>query len=414
MLNNDQTLTQGRLPSFDQLRYWIILLVVVYHSCISYCNVVPWWYVIDPKPSIVFDVFEAICDTFMMPTLFLVSGYFALPSLQNRGVFSFLKNKIIRLGVPLVLGSVFLAPIVSYIRLYTKSIEKADEGFWVFWLLYMKDAGEFTVRFIDRDNNPYQFSHSHFWFLSLLLVFFFVFCLIYKCKEMLFDSKNSNVKQRTVTNRSISVILLIVGFVTSMGYFITNLYLDDFNFILIASILEIRGPSLVLYICYFTLGIYAFSRKWFENEMVPFNLFAWTAITIVLSLCYLYVGNELIKTDLPSVGLVFAFAFVRSYLCLAFIVVLIWFVFRKRENPGFFNSRFTENSYYIYLIHLVIVITFQFILTRIDIPAVLKFTIVAFLSLLFSFLISHYVIKPFKRLSIFGLAFMFAIMVLFV
>ena len=89
-----------RLLFFDNVRSLAVLLVVLFHAAISYSNVVPWWYVVDSSRSQLFDVFTAILAVFVMPVLFFVAGYFALPSLQHKGPTAFLKSKFKRLGIP--------------------------------------------------------------------------------------------------------------------------------------------------------------------------------------------------------------------------------------------------------------------------------------------------------------------------
>jgi glucan biosynthesis protein C len=91
---------QGRLIFFDNLRYLMVLLVLVFHSGASYGSIVAFWPYHDPNPTEVVDLLLMILDVFMMSILFFISGYFALPSLQKKGGRRFLGDRFKRLGIP--------------------------------------------------------------------------------------------------------------------------------------------------------------------------------------------------------------------------------------------------------------------------------------------------------------------------
>ena len=102
-----------RLIFFDNIRYLMVLLVVVLHSAGAYSNHTSWWTVNDTN-SIFFDYLLGVLDVFLMPTLFFIAGFFALPSLQQKGKWRFIKSKFRRLAIPWLLGIVLLIPIIEH------------------------------------------------------------------------------------------------------------------------------------------------------------------------------------------------------------------------------------------------------------------------------------------------------------
>ncbi len=99
----------SRLYALDNLRSFIIVLVVVFHAAMSYMLFAPsWWYVVDTKQSLGFFCFVMLCDVFMMPAMFLLAGYFALPSLLRKGQDAFARDKAKRVGIPWVVGTLIL------------------------------------------------------------------------------------------------------------------------------------------------------------------------------------------------------------------------------------------------------------------------------------------------------------------
>jgi uncharacterized membrane protein YcfT len=65
-----------RLPFLDNLRYLMILCVIVYHSVGAYASVAPHWVVHDTTFGAA-DIIRELFDVFMMPLLFFIAGFFA-------------------------------------------------------------------------------------------------------------------------------------------------------------------------------------------------------------------------------------------------------------------------------------------------------------------------------------------------
>ena len=93
------TVTTERIVFFDNIRYLIVLLVVIFHAGCAYSHFSTWWTVNDAN-SLFFDYLLGVLDVFMMPILFFIAGYFALPSLTQTGTWLFIKRKLRRLGIP--------------------------------------------------------------------------------------------------------------------------------------------------------------------------------------------------------------------------------------------------------------------------------------------------------------------------
>lgn len=89
----------NRVIFFDNLRFFLVLCVVLQHSSNAYSNLI-WWPVADNDTSTIVDWLRAFIDAFAMPLLFYIAGYFSLPAIQKKGVALFLKGKLKRPGIP--------------------------------------------------------------------------------------------------------------------------------------------------------------------------------------------------------------------------------------------------------------------------------------------------------------------------
>ena len=398
----------SRLLFFDNVRSSVVLLVVLFHAAISYGNVVPWWYVVDSRRSQLFDVFTAILAVFMMPVLFFVAGYFALPSLQDKGPAAFLKSKIRRLGIPWLFGVFFLVPIMPYVRHYSRSADNGEVAlsYWRFWVTSMSSSGWF--RYAPLNLLEDRFYPGYFWFISLLLCFFVVLCLLYEARKKWLGGSVHFSQAEAASSRSILVRLLLFGFISSVGFLAVG-WLSSFeSWVIIANVLMFQPANLALYVCYFSFGVYAFSRRWFANGHGLGRLTTWGPICLLLSIGYLIVVKKALAG--PTKELAIAFGFSHSFLCLGFVVVLISFAWRYWNRPSTIGQRLASNSYNIYLVHLPIVVAFQLLLAGWQGPALVKFTSVAVASVLSSYGISQYVVEKSRLLTVIGLVVLFALM----
>ena len=106
----EQNSPSGRVYFLDNLKTFIILLVVFFHSAYAYSIYYSQeWFVLDTQKSLFFDIFITVAFTFMMPVMFFVAGYFGNRSLAHKGQLPFWRDKFYRIVIPW--GSLFWPPL---------------------------------------------------------------------------------------------------------------------------------------------------------------------------------------------------------------------------------------------------------------------------------------------------------------
>jgi len=100
----------GRRSDLDALRAFAMLLGVVLHGALAYTTIP--WVVRDPSQQPAFDVLVAAIHGFRMPLFFLVSGFFTAMLWQRRGLRQMLRHRWKRIGVPLLIGSLTILPLM--------------------------------------------------------------------------------------------------------------------------------------------------------------------------------------------------------------------------------------------------------------------------------------------------------------
>jgi glucan biosynthesis protein C len=422
----NQTLPESlgnRILFLDNIRYLMVVFVVLLHAAMSYGTFGRHWVVGDAVANIkLFDMTLLIIDVFAMPVLFFIAGYFALPNIQKKGPCVFLKDKFMRLGIPWLISIIFIVPIITYIYQYNHLGGKPLLSYGQFWINWMKIVSDFPTGFWSpMYPNIFNFNQTAYWFISLLLFFFIIFTIIYILKKRICPS--SSIQEKTHAGKKMLLIMLSVWLLNVIMSVFVNMIPAPFPdpFVIIAGVLQFQIWRLATYIIYFTLGVYAFSRNWFvKDNHFPGHPLLWIAICIILCfglgliviLSNLLSNIQSIQTDS---GLIITLMLLRSLLRETFLIVFASIAFRYWNRPHKINETFAANSYNIYLVHLPLVVVLQLLLVNlVGISSLVKFGIVSFLSLLMSYAISRYAIKPHPHLSVAAVLMIFFLMVIFV
>lgn len=107
--------SHSRLESFDALKAILTLLVVLHHTAITYGASGGWFYrEVQPSAalqSLALTYFCAVNQAYFMGFFFLLAGYFTPAALERKGEIGFLRDRLIRLGIPLLFFGFVLGPI---------------------------------------------------------------------------------------------------------------------------------------------------------------------------------------------------------------------------------------------------------------------------------------------------------------
>ncbi len=133
--------------ALDNLRGYVVVMVVAFHSVMPYMGSAPpavppfdlppyGWRahpIVDPARWWGFDLFGAFQFLHLMQLMFFLSGLFVWPSLVRKGAGVFLRDRVLRLGVPFGIGVFALVPL-AYFPVYR--LAAADPGWPAFWAHY--------------------------------------------------------------------------------------------------------------------------------------------------------------------------------------------------------------------------------------------------------------------------------------
>ena len=148
-----------RLPWIDHLRTFVIFLVVNMHACVTYSHVGDWYVMSAKEPvileKIAFIFWQSHLQSFFMGLMFFLAGYFAQKSLARRGPGAFFRERLVRLGLPVLL---FMAVIHPFIVLGLNP-----------WHRDLPSVGAFFTRYISTGR--FFGATGPLWFAFALLIF---------------------------------------------------------------------------------------------------------------------------------------------------------------------------------------------------------------------------------------------------
>lgn len=310
-----------RLNYIDNLRTITVSLLIIYHLGMAYNTWGEANYIffesINPIASIV-----VFISPWFMPLMFLLAGVGAFYSLKKRSYKAFIKERLIRLGIPLIFGLLFLNPILSYVADLTHNSYSGN---------YFNHYGVYISKVTDLTGYDGYFTLGHLWFIAVLICISILSCGIIKT----LSSKITSATSKGVLN----VLLIIASLVT-------------FD-------IKLFGKPLITYLCVYLLGYYLFSNQDFVNRLVKAK---WVFVCIFLissainTILFIYVGNYELINNICN--------------CLSFAIGILALVSLGKDYLNYSNtvSRYCSKlSYVFYIVHFPIVVLCQFFISLIGV-----------------------------------------------
>lgn len=359
----------SRMYFLDNLRSFIILLVVLYHAALAYMVRGPqWYYVVDTQNAFFFNIVVICSDVFVMPVMFFLAGFFAIRSMIRKSQLAFWQDKIVRIVIPYFAGIIFLAPVVNYMFFLSRSVTPPP------YLDYWANTFFHLAR-----------QHAHFWFLGVLTLFFLGLSLIYRCyKPLSYDAEQSSLPSIT--------FILGFGVVTSIVFWGIKQVLDDYTWIMIKHLIMFQPTRCVLYIFYFALGVYAYHRRWFFAGGYMPEVKFWVPAAIVLGSCYTQF-RILFWAKKDQLLVMVGHDLLYCFFCLATVLALAAFFYRYVNYTSGFLSKLAGNSYGIYFIHQPILMLLILAVRGHELNVFVKYLAASGVTIVLCYLAGEYVLS---------------------
>jgi peptidoglycan/LPS O-acetylase OafA/YrhL len=377
----------GKSPTsqaLKNLRAFAIVTVVSFHSVLAYLTsqphvVAPFdsppfhWLatpILDSQRWLGFDIYAAFLYVSLMPVMFFLSGVFVWPSLKRKGSWNYLYGRILRIGVPFLVGVYLLMPF-AYYPVYR--VSASDPSL----LSYFKHL----VALPFWPSGP-------LWFLWELLIFDCAAVAIFLSAPRLIERLGRLSNAASERPKDYFLLLLVVSAVAYL----------PFAFVFGTSNWAAWGPfalqsdRFLLYLVYFFAGVGVGVQRYDRGLLRPDGMLArrwyiWAASAIATFLLWMMSmapavyghSNVFINT-----GAYLAVVLAVACACLALAAVFLRFA-RGRWAVA---DSLAEHAYTIYLVHYVFVVWLQYALLDVAVPAIAKGVIVFTCSLMVSWAVA--------------------------
>jgi glucan biosynthesis protein C len=358
----------GRLFFVDNIRVLLTILVILHHLMITYAGTGSWFYNENRQDLVTNALGGWFCATnqsYFMGLFLLISAYFVPGSYDRKGAGRFLKDRLIRLGIPLALYSWVIHP------LFVWEFSYRDTGL-SFWRYF---PGQYF-----RTNA--LIGHGPLWFVEVLLIF----SLVYVLWRLATRSRPAQpvVGAPFPTNGAIALFALllgIAGFVVRLAF-----PMDGYTF----GPLNLQFGFFAQYIALFVLGLIAYRRNWLVGLPDKTGRF-WLRIALLLILLWapMMLTNGAVDGDISFKGganwQAGLYALWESFLCLSMCIGVIYAFRRHLNQMGKISGFLVPAAYTAYLIHAPLITYLAFAVRDVMLYPLLKFALVAPVAVLLSF-----------------------------
>jgi glucan biosynthesis protein C len=356
-------LTQVRFAFIDNLRILLVVLLILHHLAATYGAEGSWYYYegqADAITAAVLTLFVAVNQAFFMGFYFLIAAYFVPRSLERHGSQQFLKDRVLRLGVPLAFQLLVMGPLLGY---------GLAVNLWCFEGSLWTYLGEYGRHYQGLDSGP-------LWFVEALLIFSILYALWWGlAKPPAHEPRREGVAPG---NRAIAIYALAVGLIT----FIVRIWLPvGWWFVP----LNFQFPHFPQYIGLFILGTIAYRRGWLSaisEDASRGRLWGRVVAFLIAIAPVLFVAGGALEgsTDPFRGGMhwqALTYALWEQFICVAIVIsLLVWFR-RRYDHHGRLARALSASAYAVYICHTPILVFVCLGLRSTDLYPLLKFALVS-------------------------------------
>jgi len=370
-----------RYYGLDALRGAMMMLGIVLHAASFYLAAPPPHLPVttDRNTSYAMDLIVNFIHGFRMPTFFVLAGFFAALLVEKRGLAGTYRNRAARILAPLVAGMFTVLPLsMLFFVDFVLSVQYGTRD-----LLPERALVEALVRDAAAQGIPDDLFLAHLWFLYYLCFFYL---LIPLCRLLLKWSEPAAGRIRRFLASPAALAVLSLYTAATLWPYRGGQVFGEFLF------LTPHPPSLVFYGSFFVLGYLFHAHRGFLQDLA--RQVPWYAVLATVSFPLSLWASHLEYTD-PTQGFASHFVAVVAHgfctwtlVCLAIGCALRYF-----DRPSPWILYVSQSSYWVFLVHLPIVTFAAWWLVPHELPALLKFTIVAGVTTVACFLSYHYLVQ---------------------
>ena len=368
---NEKELPNTRLHYIDNLRTFIIVLVVLFHTAIQYGGLsYGTLATVNPEPITTYLLtwFVFVQQAYFMGLLFFISGYLTPASFARRGTSNFLRQRLLRLGIPLITYDFLINPFIQYLQMS----ESGDTLFNLMDILknypdYIQGVGTGPMWFV--------------WNLLLFNVGYALWVSISKRKPHL--PLNSGQAPANISIFAFLVFLAFSAFTTRIVFPVGW-----------ETPLNLRLQYYWQYLTFFIVGLIAWKHQWLVKWPDRIGR-TWLGIGMAATLIFpgIYFIGNIQKMQGGFYWQSFGFAAWEATLAIGLGLGLLILFRRYLNKTGRLALTLSTNAYAVYIIHVPVIVLLQLAILPVDLPAFAKFVTVSLITIPACFIFSELILR---------------------
>jgi len=365
------TQTPASKPRFfylDNLRSFVVLLVVVMHSNVTYSGMGSWYYTeartgdLGLVSKLLFGLYGSFTQAWFMGILFFLSGALAARSLARRTPGAFARERLFRLGAPLLLYMVVVHPLTVY-AFYDHGRFLHSISFWRFYTGFVMEGHVLSAT-------------GPLWFAEALLIFSLAYAGWRFLRKLGAPAASSEAPR--------SARFALLALATGVAAFCIRQPWPTGT-----SVLNLQFCYFASYITLFILGVHGGERGWFERVAdcqgrrwliagligIP----AWLVIILSSGAAHIEGGWHWQAA---------VYGLWEAFVAISMAIGLVVFFRRYAAWDNRFTRLLSKNAFRIYMFHTPVLVGISVALAGWHVPMLLKHAVVAPLACAASLLVA--------------------------
>jgi glucans biosynthesis protein C len=349
-----------RQYDLDWIRVIATLAVFIYH-CLMFFN--PWaWHVKNSETDPTYiTALSLFMSTWLMPIFFAVSGINSYYALQKKSGRQYIKERLARLGIPLLFGVMILTPP----QIYMERVSHGQfSGSFFSWYPRYFDGVYLDI----GGSGNFAFVGLHLWYLLVLLIFSLITLPLL-------------LKKRPFISKELKPLHL---FVLSIPLIIISILLEVVN---------LGGWDISYYLVVFLYGYYFFAKTSFKSvvqRLLPMTM----TISILTTVFFVYgfmTGNNVSSILLASV---------KAVNCWSWLIVIFAMADKRLSHSNKWLDYGNKATMPFYVIHQPVIVTLGFLIADWEWPIIVKLIFLLGTAFIMIIVFYHFIISRISFLRI--------------
>jgi len=344
-----------RRYDIDWLRLMAVCLLFFFHAA---CIFHPWsdYYIKNDQLSpVITYIFVWAVGHWHMSLFFILAGASTYYALQKRSGVEYIKERVKRLFIPLIFGTLVLVPPLSYLGLLNHSDYSQSFIAWLpnFFHLQTADLSGYFLGGL---------TVGHLWFILHL----FVYSLIALPLFLYFNRDSGHRWIERIASILMKPIVLFLLFPTLL--------------VLISKFPWVLGGNPLFYITFFILGFILMSDQRLMDKVDSYRLILLLLGVVPLAGLIIMSATNSWPSNIPEWADGIMDAYRNAFVPWFFILALLAYGRRFLNFTNRFLKYFAEGAYPIYILHQTIIVVIAFFVVQWGLGAGAKYAIIVALS----------------------------------